>query len=131
MLPKLERLKDRRFFNLVFNKKHKKSRKIASSLLILYYFLSEGKDINRFNSAIRLSLPKTAFVVGLKVDKKSTIRNLIKRRMRAAYQLVKKKLINTIQNKFSILIWIATPSIKNATFEQIKIEMEHLFTKIQ
>lgn len=122
MLPKTERLKERYLFNLVFNKKYKKSHRLSSDLLVLYYLLKK-KDVN--------NLPKVAFVVGLSIDKKSNKRNLIKRRMRAAYRLVKKKIINPNTSKLSVLIWIANPAIKNATFEQIKTRMDGLVNKAE
>jgi len=115
MLPKKERLKDRYLFNLTFKKKNK----LASNLLLLYYLLNR-KDIN--------DLPKTAFIVGLSIDKRATKRNLIKRRMRAAYTLIKKKIESL--NKTSVLIWIAKEGVKNATFKQIKESMEFLLKKL-
>ena len=122
MLPKSERLKEKYLFNLAF----KKRQKLSSNLLSLYYLFNR-KDINE--------LPKTAFIVGVRIDKKSNIRNLIKRRMRAAYQLIRKTLFSLEKDKnklcfISVLIWIANPSIKNATFEQIKSVMEGLLRKL-
>lgn len=115
MLPKNERLKDRYLFNLAFKKK----KKLNSSLLLLYY-LSNRKDIN--------NLPKNAFIVGLSIDKRSVKRNLIKRRMKAAYMLISKKI--RFLNKISVLIWVAKESIKDATFGQIKGTMESLLYKL-
>lgn len=115
MLPKKERLKDRYLFNLTF----KKRSKLASNLLLLYYLLNR-KDIN--------DLPKTAFIVGLSVDKRATKRNLIKRRMRAAYKELRKNIGNL--NKISVLAWIGKEPIKNATFKQIKESMEFLLKKL-
>lgn len=122
MIPQSERLKDRRIFNLVFNPKNQSKQRVSSSMLTLYYYLFRKKDINMF--------PKVAFIVGVKIDKKSTKRNLIKRRMRAAYGLIKKTDKMRILS-FSVLIWIANPGIKNATFEQIKSLMNSLLTKIR
>ncbi|MBI2995670.1 MAG: ribonuclease P protein component [Candidatus Melainabacteria bacterium] len=121
MLPKSERLKDRSLFNFIFNPRNKMKRRLSSNLLSLYY-LFKRKDINK--------LPKAAFIVGLKVDKRATKRNLIKRRMRAAYQLIKNTFL--LQNKTipNVLIWIANPGIKNSTFMQIRDTMEDLLRKI-
>ena len=126
MLAKTERLKERYLFNLTFKLGKTKNQKFNSKLLSLYYLFSK-KDINMFN--IRPSI-KTAFIVGLRVDKKSTARNLIKRRMKAAYQLLKKTFIEKPGN-ISVLIWIANPPIKNATFEQIKDSMKNLLMKLE
>lgn len=115
MLPKKERLKDRYLFNLTFKKKNK----LASNLLLLYYLLNR-KDIN--------DLPKTAFIVGLSIDKRATKRNLVKRRMRTAYKELRKSVGNL--NKISVLAWIGKESIKNATFKQIKESMESLLKKL-
>lgn len=123
MLPKKERLKDRRLFNLTFKKRQKRS----SNLLTVYYlFPINKKDINY--------LPKTSFIAGLNIDKRATKRNQIKRRMREAYKLIKKKLITTNNNILSlcsVLIFIANPNIKSATFEQIRETMLDLLTKIR
>ncbi len=127
MLPKQERLKDRHLFNLAFNVGQKKKQKIHSNLLSLYY-LYKKKDINRFPN--EQNLPKAAFVVGTRIDKKANKRNLIKRRMRAAYRLVTKKLYNSPVNKPFALIWISNPAIKNATFDQIRNSMEVMLRKL-
>lgn len=122
MIPQAERLKDRRIFNLVFNPKNHSKQRVSSGMLTLYYYLFRKKDINMF--------PKVAFIVGVKIDKRSTKRNLIKRRMRAAYGLIKKTDKMRILS-FSVLIWIANPGIKNATFEQIKSSMNGLLAKVR
>lgn len=113
MLPKDERLKDRYLFNLVFKKKFK----LYSRFLTLYY-LRGKKDINMF--------PKSAFAVGLNIDKRATRRNLIKRRIREAYKIVKKKM-----PKVSVLIWVANPSIKDATFIQVKDSVQNLLKRLE
>ena len=127
MLPKNERLKERYLFNLAFKKRFK----INSNLATLYY-LFKRKDINRFNDK-KDHLPKIAFVVSTKIDKRATKRNLFKRRMKAAYKLVKQKLINTNKNKlnlFSALILVANPSIKDATFEKVNSSVEYLLNSV-
>ena len=65
--------------------------------------------------------------------KKANKRNLVKRRMRAAYNMIKQKLQSTNKDKLlkmSVLIWIAHPPIASATFEQIKDSMERLLNKL-
>ena len=121
MLPKSERLKKRYLFNIVF----KKGRKLSSEFLSFFYLFKKRENND---------IPKAAFVAGLKIDKRSTKRNLIKRRIKAAYMLLKKKLINTNKNLFNpylAFIFIAKPNAKNATFEQIKESMDVLLRKLQ
>ncbi|MBI1857750.1 MAG: ribonuclease P protein component [Candidatus Melainabacteria bacterium] len=115
MLTKNERLKNRTLFNLTF----KKRQKISTKLLSLY-FLKDRKDINK--------LPKCAFIVGLRVNKKSTKRNLIKRRMREAYKLIYKKCFASNDANY-VLIWVAHPVIMEATFIQIQKDMEQILSK--
>ena len=123
MLPKSERLKDKYLFNVTFNIGKKKKQRLNSNLLSLYYLFKKN-DIN--------TLPKTAFIVGTRIDKKANKRNLIKRRMRSAYKLLKNKLISTNKTfSISVLIWIANPDIKNATFEQIKDTMYNLLGRVK
>lgn len=124
MLPKAERLKERYIFNIAFKKKQK----ISSPLITLYYFL-QRKDINRFKNGER-SFPKAAFIVSTKIDKRATERNLIKRRMKAAYILLKKEIPTEKTSHINALIWIANPSIKNVVFQGIKSAMNALITKL-
>ena len=120
MLPKPERLKDRRVFDFVFSGKNKGKLRVSSRLFTLCYLLKR-KNINM--------LPKVAFIVGTKIDKRSVKRNLIKRRMREAYKIVKKKLFqinkNILDNYFAF-IWIANLPAKDATFDEIVRSMESL-----
>ncbi|MBI3591729.1 MAG: ribonuclease P protein component [Candidatus Melainabacteria bacterium] len=125
MLAKPERLKEKYLFNIAF----KKRQKVSSDLLSLYY-LFKRKDINKLNKSSVLS--KAAFIVGLRIDKRASRRNLIKRRMRSAYRLIRKKYFSeNSKNDLQALIWIANPNIKNATFEQIKSSMERLLNKLE
>src|SRR3989338_9219595 len=126
MLPKTERLKERGLFNLTFKLGKTKNQKINSRLLSLYYLFGK-KDINMLATKLNV---KTAFIVGLRVNKKSTRRNLIKRRMKAAYQFIKRTFFKNKRN-ISILIWIANPPIQDATFEQIKDSMKNLLLRLE
>ena len=119
MLQKSERLKEKYLFNVAFSLGRKKKQKLSTNLLSLYYLFGK-KDIN-----------KSAFVVGIKIDKRATKRNLIKRRMISAYKLVKKINNGLNSSKASVLIWVAHPEIKNATFKQIKDSMDTLLNKLR
>jgi len=119
MLSKIERLKEKYLFKIAFKKRQK-----LNSIFLSLYYLFKRNDINKLEKV----LPKVAFIVGLGVSKKATKRNLIKRRMRAAYTLIKKKIESL--NKTSVLIWIAKEGVKNATFKQIKESMEFLLKKL-
>lgn len=124
MLPKTERLKERYLFNTTFNIGKKNGQRLSSDLLLLYYLFKKREQ--------EIQLPKTAFIVGIKVENKANKRNLIKRRMRSAYRFFRERLIsNSNLKKISVLIWIASPNIKNATFKQIKDSMENLLKKLE
>lgn len=122
MLGKSERLKDRYLFDVTFKIGKTKRQKLSSKYLLLYYLFTK-KDHPK-------CMPKTAFIVGLKVDKRATQRNLIKRRMRASYQLIKKKLINLNKNNLFALIWIANPEANTASYKEINQTMEKMLTSI-
>lgn len=125
MLPKNERLKERYLFNVAFNIGKKNGQKLSSDLLLLYYLFKKKNDQE-------IQLPKTAFIVGTKVEKKANKRNLIKRRMRMAYRSFRDRFSNNNKlKKISVLIWIANPNIKNATFKQINDSMKNLLTKLE
>ena len=123
MLPKTERLKERYLFNTAFNIGKKNGQKLSSDLLLLYYLFKKREQ--------GVQLPKTAFIVGIRVEKKADKRNLIKRRMRSAYRFLRERLINNKLKKISVLIWIANPNIKNATFKQLKDSMENVLRKLE
>ena len=124
MLQKTERLKERYLFNTAFNIGKKNGQKLSSDLLLLYYLFKKKEQ--------EIQLPKTAFIVGIRVEKKANKRNLIKRRMRSSYRFLRERLINNNKlKKISVLIWIANPNIKNATFKQIKDSMENLLRKLE
>ena len=123
MLPKAERLKERKLFNITFSVAKKNRQKLSSGYLLLYYLFGKN-NINKF--------PLTAFIVGTKVDKKATVRNLVKRRMKASYNELKKTFfISKDHNPIKVLIWVANESIKNATFKQIKLTMESILKRLE
>ena len=109
MLPKNYRLTNEGDFKRVYEEK----RSIFLPSLSLRYLAKEKNEGSRFG-----------FVVSAKVYKKSTERNLLKRRMRA---IVKKNLPD-ISPGYDYII-SARPKIKNKTFKEIEEEIKKLFEK--
>lgn len=123
MLPKNERLKERYLFNIIFKK-----RRVIRSKLISLYYLTRKKDTSKN------LLPKTAFIVGTKVDKRAVGRNLIKRRMRSSYKTFQRLITQESKdytNEVSVLVWVANPQAKDATFLQVKEQMESLMGRLE
>lgn len=122
MLSKQDRLKDKFLINLAFKKKQK----LSSKLFSLYYLL-KPKDINRFNNDS--TGVKSTFIAPLKIDKRSTKRNLVKRRMNEAYKIIKSNILIP-SSKIKALVFIAHPAIKDAAFGEIKDTMGRLLSKL-
>jgi len=108
MISKKYRLKGETNFRNIF----KKGKKIFSQFLGLYW-LENGLDISRFG-----------IIVSLKVDKRSTRRNLLKRRLRA---ILRQELVN-IKPGFDILI-LTNPKTINISFSELRNELIRLFRK--
>ena len=72
-------------------------------------------------------IPKAAFVVSKKIDKRAVIRNKIKRRMRAAYMSIVKDDFSCI--KWMSMIFSAKSESKDASFADIREDMELLLKK--
>lgn len=71
-----------------------------------------------------LNKSRVGFIVDTKVSKKAVLRNIIKRRMRAAAE----KNLNRIKKGFD-LVFVAKSDSKGAGFREIKNELEILVEK--
>lgn len=108
MLPKQFRLSKKRDFELVF----KRGKSIKGNGFILNFLEKGNEDL------------KIGFIVSLKVHKKATRRNKLKRRMREATRANLEK----IKRGFLIVI-VALPEAVNFSYQQIKENLEKLFQK--
>lgn len=115
MLPKNFRLKKKSEFAATFYQ----NRFVNSDL----FTLNIGK--NKTNPDYPC---KVAFVVSKKNDKRAVIRNLIKRRMRAAYWEILKD--NNIDlTKWMSMIFVAKHPCIDADYEQILSQMKYIIKK--
>jgi len=105
VLSKNERLKKNSEFNAVYNIK----RSVANSLLILY--TGRLRDNPETPS-------KVGFVVSKKIHKRSTRRNLIKRRMKEAYKKISRNTDIPVK-QWDKLIFLARSGILEVSFEQV------------
>lgn len=125
MLAKEDRLKDRHKFNVAFKKKQ-----VLRSDLLSIYYLYDKKNLNE-----KISSPKIGFVVSTKIDKRATARNLIKRRLREAFKLLKKPIIlsknESLVYSVSVLILIVNPKISSASYIDIKNNLKTLLNKLE
>jgi len=109
MIPKTNRLAKKKDFQKVF----KKGRLAAGKFLWLKCQKND-KDGGR-----------AGFVVGLKVSKKATERNKIKRRLRSAFRRFLGKM-----SGYNVVIG-AKPEIKGKKFLEIVRELENLLSEIK
>ena len=91
MLPKINRLKKKKDFENIF-----KNSKIFKNILVSLRLCKNG-----------LSVSRVGFVVSLKVSKKATIRNKIRRRLSAAVKIF----FNNIKTGDDLLL-VALPGIE-------------------
>ena len=106
MLPKSQRLRERREFDITYRLKQS----VSNEYIVLYVGKKKHND---------LKPTKTGFVVGKKVDKRSTRRNRIKRLLREAFKnALKKGELEYAKSCYSI-IFLARQSCLNATYEQV------------
>lgn len=109
MLSKANRLEKESDFRKVFNQ----GRLISGEFIWLKY---------RKNSSDR---GRAGFVVSLKISKKATERNKIKRRLRSAFRRFQEQV-----SGYDIIVG-AKPEIKRQKFSEIVRDLENLLTKIK
>lgn len=103
MLPKVNRIKNKKDFETIF----KNAKSIKNNLFILK-IIKNDLGINRFG-----------FVVSLKVSKKATARNKIRRRLSEIIKINEKKF-----KPGTDLVIIALPEIAKKEFFEIKETIE-------
>ena len=108
MLSKENRLRKREDFDNIL-----KNGKPTTGRFIFLKFLKNNLGVSRF-----------CFVVNLKISKKSTIRNKIKRQLK---DIIRNNL-NNIKSGFDVAI-IAKSEIVNNKYKKIKEEVESLIEK--
>ena len=97
MLPKINRIKKKKDFEVIF----KKAKSFKNNLFILKA-IKNNLEVNRFG-----------FVVSLKVSKKATVRNKIRRRMSEA--------VKTENIKPGVdVVLVALPQTTKADFKAVK-----------
>ena len=106
MLPKINRLKRKKDFEMVFQK----GEKIATDC----FFLKKVKN--------NFPYSRFGFIISSKVSKKAVLRNKLKRRLR---NLVFKK-IKKIKKGFDIVL-VALPNSKNKDFKELEKSLDKLF----
>lgn len=112
MLPKINRIKKKKDFEVIFKKGHS----FRENFLILRA-LPNNLKINRFSS-----------VVSLKVSPKAVVRNRIKRKISA---VVKTKTIKPEEIKKGFdFVFIVLPGFEKKDFSEIKATIENLLKKI-
>ena len=110
MLPKKNRLTKKKDFDLVF----KKGKSLVSDFLTFKILESQSKK------------PRIGFIVSKKVSKKSTTRNKVKRRLRAAVL----NEIGKIKKNMDVII-IASPITEKKEFLEIKKAVNDAFKKLR
>ena len=99
MLPKTNRIKKKKDFEIIF----KKAKSFRNNLFILKV-IENGLAINR-----------VGFVVSSKISKKAVVRNKVRRRFA---EILKNK-INNIEKGID-LVFIALPGIEKKDFSEVK-----------
>lgn len=108
MLPKKNRLKKKKDFERVF----KKGRGVKGDFLFVKAIPNDLKE-TRFG-----------FIVSLKISKKATLRNKVKRSLR---EIVRSRLPE-IKRGFDVVL-IARPGLQNNDFSEIEVVVDKIFKK--
>lgn len=106
MLSKPHRLKKKKDFDRVF----KKGKGFNNDFL----FLKVRKN--------NLPVARFGFIVSLKISKKATVRNKVKRRLR---EIVKDLLPQIVPGVDGVLV--AQPGVENQSFQELKKEVKKVF----
>lgn len=115
MLPQSERLKKSSEFSTIYGSK----RSVANSLLVLYV----GKHRSASAEATR-----AGFVVSKKIDKRSAVRNRIKRLMREAYKRARANAESPV-HEWGSLIFLARPGILEQNLDQVYNAIEDTLSR--
>jgi ribonuclease P protein component len=114
MLPKINRIKKKKDFEIIF-----KNSKIFKTNLFIFRIAKNNLKLNRFG-----------FVVSLKVSKKATVRNKIRRRLTEAIKIEIKNMPLEAQVKIGTdLVIIALPGIEKREFSEIKETINNALIK--
>lgn len=108
MLPKIHRLRADKDFKNIF-----KNGELSENQFFRIKFLKNQKKFSRFG-----------FIISTKIAKKSTLRNLLKRRLRAAVRFF----LKDIKISFDIAVWPKTNSI-SASYKDLFESLKNLLTK--
>lgn len=71
-------------------------------------------------------MTRTTFIVSRRLDRRSAVRNKIKRRLRAAYRLIQKR----IADGFDVVV-SARPSLKDENFQTILAQLTRLLSQLK
>lgn len=114
MLPKINRLTKKKDFETVF-----KNGKSFKRYFLLFKILKNNLKESRFG-----------FVVSKKISNKATIRNKVKRRLRAIVSSQFKKNESSADKQCIDLIIIALPGIEKKEFSEIQEVITKVLSKI-
>jgi len=114
MLPKINRIKKKKDFDLIF----KKGKSLKTSLLVLK-MMKNGFEYNRF-----------AFIISQKISKKAATRNKIRRRLS---EIIRAHFVGLSDNKDigTDFVFIGLPGIEKKDFLEIKNSVKSLLIKSQ
>jgi ribonuclease P protein component len=123
MLPRAERLTK----SGLFQRLHSTRKVISSTLLSLYVLERQSRSAPR--------PPLVGFVVGKKVHGKATQRNRVKRRLREAYRLLRKQLMESGEidrynlEQWYALAWHVKPEALSASSSEISVSVAECLEK--